>query len=124
MLDRGKVGGTLFVQSVFGLLDGIGGHSEDVQMMRRTADRLFGKAYQWSVLGAGAHQLRIGALAAAMGGHVRVGLEDSLWAGPGELARTSAEQVAKMRLISMASALTRRRRTRRGRCLASRVAIT
>ncbi len=99
MLDRGKVGGTLFVQSVFGLLGGIGAHGEDVQMMRRTADRLFGEGYQWSVLGAGAAQLRIGAMSAAMGGHVRVGLEDSLWIGPGEPATSSADQVAKIRLI-------------------------
>lgn len=99
MFDRGKVDGTLFIQSVFGLLGGIGGHPEDVQMMRRTAERLFGDSYQWSVLGAGANQLRIGAMSAAMGGHVRVGLEDSLWVGPGEPAKSSADQVAKIRLI-------------------------
>lgn len=99
MLDRGKVECPLFIQSVFGLLGGIGGHPEDVQMMRRTADRLFGDGYQWSVLGAGANQLRIGAMSAAMGGHIRVGLEDSLWVGPGEPARSSADQVAKIRLI-------------------------
>jgi uncharacterized protein (DUF849 family) len=68
-------------------------------MMRRSADRLFGDGYQWSVLGAGAAQLRIGAMSAAMGGHVRVGLEDSLWIGPGEPATSSADQVAKIRLI-------------------------
>jgi uncharacterized protein (DUF849 family) len=99
MLDRGKVSGTLFVQSVFGLLGGIGSHAEDVLMMRRTADRLLGDTYEWSVLGAGASQLRIGAMSAAMGGHVRVGLEDSLWIGPGEPATSSADQVAKIRLI-------------------------
>ena len=91
--------GRLFVQSVFGLLGGIGAHPEDVQMMRRTADRLFGEGYEWSVLGAGANQLRIGAMAAAMGGHVRVGLEDSLWVGPGEPATSSADQVARIRLV-------------------------
>ena len=99
MLGRDKVSGPLFIQSVFGLLGGIGGHPEDVQMMRRTADRLFGDSYQWSVLGAGAGQLRIGAMAATMGGHVRVGLEDSLWVGPGEPATSSADQVAKIRQV-------------------------
>jgi uncharacterized protein (DUF849 family) len=99
MLDRGKVAGPLFVQSVFGLLGGIGSHPEDVTMMRRTATRLFGTDHQWSVLGAGASQLRIGAMSVAMGGHVRVGLEDSLWVGPGEPATSSADQVDKIKLV-------------------------
>ena len=98
-LDRGLVEPPLFVQSVFGLLGGIGGHPEDVQMMRRTAERLFGDDYVWSVLGAGAAQLRIAAMSIAMGGHVRVGLEDSLWAGPGELATSSARQVERARAL-------------------------
>jgi uncharacterized protein (DUF849 family) len=98
MLDRGKVTVPLFVQSVFGLLGGIGAHAEDVVMMRRTADRLFGTDYRWSVLGAGSNQLRIAALSAAMGGHVRVGLEDSLWLGPGEPATSSADQVERIKL--------------------------
>ena len=98
-LDRGLVTPPLFVQSVFGLLGGIGAHPEDVQMMRRTADRLFGRDYVWSVLGAGAGQLRIAAMSVAMGGHLRVGLEDSLWAGPGELATSSAEQVRRARAL-------------------------
>ncbi len=67
--------------------------------MKRTADRLFGDLYQWSVLGAGAAQMRIAAMAAAMGAHVRVGLEDSLWAGPGRLAKSNAEQVRMVRQI-------------------------
>ena len=67
--------------------------------MKRTADRLFGDQYSWSVLGAGASQMRIAAQAAAMGGNVRVGLEDSLWVGPGQLAKTNAEQVVKVRGI-------------------------
>jgi uncharacterized protein (DUF849 family) len=92
-LDRGLVKPPLFVQSVFGILGGIGTHPEDVIHMKRTADRLFGDQYRWSVLGAGSAQMRIVAMAAAMGGHVRVGLEDSLWAGPGRLARSNAEQV-------------------------------
>ncbi len=91
--DRGLVKPPLFVQSVFGLLGGIGTHPEDFAHMKRTADRLFGDTYRWSVLGAGASQLRIAAMSAAVGGNVRVGLEDSLWAGRGVLARSSAEQV-------------------------------
>lgn len=89
----------LFVQSVFGILGGIGTHAEDVAHMKRTADRLFGDNYRWSVLGAGSAQMRIAAQAAAMGGHVRVGLEDSLWAGPKRLARSNAEQVSTVRRI-------------------------
>ena len=98
-LDRGLVQPPLFVQSVFGILGGIGTHPEDIAHMRRTADRLFGDAYRWSVLGAGAAQLRVAAIAAAMGGNVRVGLEDSLWAGPGQLATSSAVQVRLARQI-------------------------
>jgi uncharacterized protein (DUF849 family) len=98
-VDRGLVKPPFFVQSVFGILGGIGAHPEDVAHMKRTADRLFGDAYHWSVLGAGRNQLPIAAQAAAMGGNVRVGLEDSLWAGPGKLAKTNAEQVAKVRQI-------------------------
>lgn len=98
-LDRGLIQPPLFVQSVFGILGGIGTHAEDVAHMRRTADRLFGDHYRWSVLGAGAAQMRIAAMAASMGGNVRVGLEDSLWAGPKRLAQSSAEQVRMVRGI-------------------------
>jgi uncharacterized protein (DUF849 family) len=98
-LDRGLVKPPLFVQSVFGILGGIGTHPEDVMHMRRTADRLFGDQYEWSVLGAGSSQMRIAAQAAAMGANVRVGLEDSLWAGPGRLASSNAEQVRLARQI-------------------------
>jgi uncharacterized protein (DUF849 family) len=98
-LERGLVQPPLFVQSVFGILGGIGTHPEDVMMMKRTADRLFGDQYRWSVLGAGASQMRIAAMAAAMGGNVRVGLEDSLWAGPGRLAESNAVQVKLVRQI-------------------------
>ncbi|GAB0113195.1 beta-keto acid cleavage family enzyme [Acidisoma sp. C75] len=98
-LDRGLVEPPLFVQTVFGILGGIGPHPEDVLHMKRTADRLFGDRYQWSVLGAGRNQLAIAAQAAAMGGNVRVGLEDSLWAGPGRLAASNAEQVRAVRQI-------------------------
>src|SRR5215469_14680931 len=97
--ERKLVKPPFFVQSVFGLLGGIGGHPEDVAHMKRTADRLFGDDYRWSVLGAGASQMRIAALSASMGGNVRVGLEDSLWAGPKRLAQSSAEQVRMVRGI-------------------------
>ena len=98
-LERGLVKPPLFVQTVFGILGGIGPHPEDVMHMKRTADRLFGTQYRWSVLGAGRNQLPIAAEAASMGGNVRVGLEDSLWIGPGKLARSSAEQVRAARQI-------------------------
>lgn len=98
-LDRKLVEPPLFVQTVFGILGGIGTHPEDVLHMKRTADRLFGDAYRWSVLGAGRAQMPIAAMAAAMGGNVRVGLEDSLWIGPGRLATSNAEQVRKVRQI-------------------------
>src|SRR6266481_3569009 len=98
-LDRGVVKPPLFVQSVFGILGGIGTHAEDVIMMKRTADRLLGDNYHWSVLGAGASQMRIAAQAAAMGGNVRVGMEDSLWIGPGKLAQSNAQQVTNVRKI-------------------------
>jgi len=89
----------LFVQTVFGILGGIGPHPEDVLHMKRTADRLFGNQYHWSVLGAGRSQMQIAAMAAAMGGNVRVGLEDSLWSGPGRMAASNAEQVTAARRI-------------------------
>ena len=98
-LERGLVKPPLFVQTVFGILGGIGPHPEDVMHMKRTADRLFGNQYRWSVLGAGRSQLPIAAQAAAMGGNVRVGLEDSLWAGPGRLAESNAQQVRAARQI-------------------------
>jgi uncharacterized protein (DUF849 family) len=97
--DRGLVTAPLFVQTVFGILGGIGPHPEDVLHMKRTADRLFGSDYRWSVLGAGRNQMPIAAMAAAMGGNVRVGLEDSLWDGPGRLAESNAAQVRRARLI-------------------------
>ncbi|WLA83278.1 3-keto-5-aminohexanoate cleavage protein [Bradyrhizobium elkanii] len=99
LLDRGLVKPPLFIQSVFGLLGGIGTHAEDVSHMKRTADRLFGSDYRWSVLGAGRNQMTIAAMAAAMGGNVRVGLEDSLWINRGQLAKSSAEQVRQVRQI-------------------------
>ena len=84
---------------MFGILGGIGPHPEDIMMMKRTADRLLGDNYHWSVLGAGANQMRVAATAAAMGGNVRVGMEDSLWLGPGKLAESNAQQVLQVRKI-------------------------
>ncbi len=97
--DRGLVKPPFFIQSVFGLLGGIGPHPEDVAHMKRTADRLFGDEYHWSVLGAGRNQLPIAAQSVALGGNVRVGLEDSLWIGPGQLAESNAQQVRAARQI-------------------------
>ena len=89
----------LFIQSVFGILGGIGAHPDDVAHMKRTADRLFGDQYRWSVLGAGRNQLPIAAMSAAMGGNIRVGLEDSLWLGAGKLAESNAAQVRAARTM-------------------------
>ncbi|WP_375207807.1 BKACE family enzyme [Hyphococcus sp.] len=96
---EGLVKAPLFIQTCFGLLGGIGAHPDDVMHLKRTADRLFGDDYRWSVLAAGANQMPVAAMAASMGGHVRVGLEDSLWIGKGRLAQTNAEQVTKVRQI-------------------------
>ena len=98
-LERGLVKPPLFVQSVFGILGGIGPHPEDLTHMKRTADRLFGNSYQWSILGAGRNQIPLAAMGAAMGANVRVGMEDSLWCGPGKMAESNAEQVSKMRQV-------------------------
>jgi uncharacterized protein (DUF849 family) len=98
-LERGLLKPPLFIQSVFGIRGGIGPHPEDVMHMKRTADRLFGNDYQWSVLGAGRNQMYVATQSAVLGGNVRVGLEDSLWIAKGRLARTSAEQVTKIRRI-------------------------
>ena len=98
-LDRGLVKPPLFIQSVFGIRGGIGPHPEDVLHMKRTADRLFGDDYQWSVLGGGRNQMYVATQSAVMGGNVRVGLEDSLWIGKGQLAKTNADQVSKIRRI-------------------------
>ncbi|MEM7225947.1 MAG: 3-keto-5-aminohexanoate cleavage protein [Pseudomonadota bacterium] len=98
-LDRGLVEPPLFVQSVFGILGGIGPHPEDLMHMRRTADRLFGEAYRWSILGAGRNQIPLATIGAALGANVRVGLEDNLWLGPGKLAESNAQQVTKIRQV-------------------------
>ncbi len=102
---EGLVQAPLFIQTEFGLLGGIGTHPEEIVHMKRTADRLFGDQYHWSVLGAGAAQMRVATIAAAMGGNVRVGLEDSLWAGRGRLATSNAQQVTQVRTIVEAMGL-------------------
>jgi uncharacterized protein (DUF849 family) len=96
---EGLVKPPLFIQTCFGLLGGIGSHPDDIAHMKRTADRLFGRHYRWSVLGAGRAQMPTAAIALSMGGNVRVGLEDSLWIGAGRLAETNAEQVIQVRKI-------------------------
>ena len=98
-IDRGLIKAPFLIQSVFGLLGGIGTHPEDVAHMKRTADRLFGNDYVWSVLGAGKNQIPIGTQSLALGGNVRVGLEDSLWDGPRQLAKTNADQVRRIRKV-------------------------
>ena len=98
-VDRNLVKPPFFIQSVFGLLGGIFAHPEDLMHMKRTADRLFGDDYQWSILGAGKNQMTLASIGAAQGANVRVGLEDSLWLEPGKLARSSKDQVSKVRSI-------------------------
>ena len=98
-LDRGLFKPPVFLQLIFGILGGIGADLENLMFMKRTADKLFGDAYRWSVLAAGRHQMNFATQAAMMGGNVRVGLEDSLYIGKGKLASDNAAQVAKIRRI-------------------------
>jgi uncharacterized protein (DUF849 family) len=98
-VDRGMVRPPFFVQIIFGILGGIGAEMRNLFFMKETADRLFGDAYQWSVLAAGRHQMPFATQAAMMGGNVRIGLEDSLYIGKGKLAQSNAEQVRKIRRI-------------------------
>ena len=95
-VDRGLVKGPLFIQGVFGILGGIAAETEHLMHMRRTADRLFGEDYYLSCLAAGRHQMPMATTNATLGGHVRVGLEDSIYIGKGKLATSNAEQVAKI----------------------------
>jgi len=104
-LERRLIEPPLFIQGVFGLLGGIGAHPEDVSHMKRTADRLFGNQFLFSVLGAGRNQMPVATQSLLMGGNVRVGLEDSLWDGPGQLAKTNAAQVTRIRSIIEAMSL-------------------
>jgi uncharacterized protein (DUF849 family) len=100
-VDEGLVKPPFFVQTIFGILGGIGTDAEDLLHMKRTADRLFGDAYHWSILGAGRHQFNLVTMGAIMGGNVRVGLEDNIFLGKGEPAKSNAELVAKtVRILS------------------------
>ncbi|WP_454917001.1 3-keto-5-aminohexanoate cleavage protein [Xanthobacter sediminis] len=98
-LDQGWFEPPVFLQFVFGILGGIGADPENLMFMKRTADKLFGSDYRWSVLAAGRHQMPFATQAAMLGGHVRVGLEDSLFIERGKLAANNAEQVRKIRTI-------------------------
>ena len=99
-VDRNLIKPPIFIQAIFGILGGLGGDAENLMVMKSTADRLFGKdGYLWSVLGAGRHQMSLLTMGAIMGSHVRVGLEDNLFIGPGTKAKSNAEQVLKIRRI-------------------------
>ena len=115
-LDRKLLEPPLFVQTIFGVLGGIGAHPEDLMHMRRTADRLFGTDYQWSILAAGRHQMNLVTIGATMGGNVRVGLEDSIYLGAGTLAKSNAEQVTKIKRILAELSLDIAPRKKRARC--------
>ena len=95
-LDQGMFTAPIFLQFVMGVLGGISAEIDNLLFMKRTADKLFGDQFEWSVLGAGSQQLRMATVAAQLGGHVRVGLEDSLYIARGELAQSNAQQVEKM----------------------------
>ncbi len=98
-LDRGLVKPPLFVQTIFGILGGIGADEENLMHMKRIADKLFGDDFQWSILAAGRHQMNFVTMGAMLGGNVRVGLEDSLYISKGKLAENNAQQVAKVKRI-------------------------
>jgi uncharacterized protein (DUF849 family) len=98
-LDRKLVKPPLFVQTIFGILGGVGADPENVAHAKRIADKLFGDDYYWSILAAGRHQLPLITMGAIMGGNVRVGLEDSLYIGKGQLAKSNADQVKRIRSI-------------------------
>lgn len=105
-VDRKMVEPPFFIQGVFGILGGIGPDPENVMHMKTTADRLFGEDFIFSALAAGKHQMRLVTLSALLGGSVRVGLEDSLYAGRGKLATSNGEQVAKIRRVLEELSLT------------------
>jgi len=89
----------MLIQTIFGILGGIGPEAENLMHMRRIADHLFGDDFHWSILGAGRHQMGLITMGAIMGGHCRVGIEDSIYLKKGQLAKSNAEQVAKIRTI-------------------------
>ncbi|WP_375277527.1 BKACE family enzyme [Alteromonas australica] len=97
--DRGLVKPPFFIQTIFGILGGIGADEENLMYMKSTADRLFGDDYQWSVLAAGKNQMPFSTQTALMGGNVRVGLEDSLFIGKGQMAQSNAQQVEKIKRV-------------------------
>ncbi|GAC22662.1 3-keto-5-aminohexanoate cleavage protein [Paraglaciecola mesophila] len=97
--DRGLIKPPFFIQTIFGIMGGIGADEDNLMFMRKTADKLFGDDYHWSVLAAGKNQMPFSTQAALMGGNVRVGLEDSLFIGRGELATSNAQQVTKIKRI-------------------------
>jgi uncharacterized protein (DUF849 family) len=98
-VDRGLVKPPFFIQTIFGILGGIGADHENLMHMRRMANKLFGDDYHWSILAAGKHQMSFVTMGAMMGGNIRVGMEDSLYLGKGELTTSNAAQVAKVRRI-------------------------
>ena len=98
-LDQGMFQAPIFLQFVMGILGGIAADIDNLVFMKRTADKLFGSGYQWSVIGAGAQQMKLAAVGAQMGGHVRVGLEDSLFIARGQMATSNAQQVEKIKGI-------------------------
>ena len=98
-LDRALVKPPLFIQTIFGILGGIGADSDNVVHMRRVADKLFGDAYHWSILAAGRHQISLGTMGVVMGGNIRVGLEDNLFLGPKRPAESNADGVALARQL-------------------------
>lgn len=105
-VDAGLIKPPFFIQLIFGILGGAGADLENLTHMHAVADRLFGEDYEWSVLAAGRHQMPFATSAAIMGGNLRVGLEDSLYIGKGQLASSNAEQVAKIRRIVEELSLT------------------
>ncbi|MGC6485746.1 MAG: 3-keto-5-aminohexanoate cleavage protein [Candidatus Puniceispirillales bacterium] len=98
-VDRGLIKPPFFIQMIYGILGGAGADLDNLNHMHNVANRLFGDDYEWSVLAAGRHQMNFCTAAAMLGGNVRVGLEDSLYIGKGELAASNADQVAKIRRI-------------------------
>jgi uncharacterized protein (DUF849 family) len=99
LIDQGWIEPPFFVQMVFGILGGVGADLDNLQHMHTIAEKLFGDSYEWSVLAAGRHQMPFATQAAMLGGNLRVGMEDSLYLGPGELTPSNAHQVRKIRGI-------------------------
>ena len=105
-VDKGLIKPPFFIQMIYGILGGAGAEIDNLVHMNTVADRLFGDDYEWSVLAAGKHQMGFAGTAAVLGGNVRVGLEDSLYIGKGELAKSNADQVTKIRRIVEDMSLT------------------